>query len=212
MRSIRIASAAVVLVALTGLIGWQQARTEHLMAEAAMLREQLAQAAAAQMAYQRSALSQNNTSQNSDQDQFREVLRLRGQVGVLTRQLAELAKTNTADAFAPRATELDQQAKRPTGPQPDLAASDALLAEQIQKLDAAAQRVAELSTTLNVPEEVRSVDGAAALNSEDLKQYWQYFQARKELAETAQYTDVVRLKVMQDYSDAQGAVQTVPRQ
>ena len=105
MRAIKIVAAVVLLLALTGLVIWQQARLKHLAAQSAALREQLAQAILAQEQSERLAKLQQNPGQHSDEAPPPELLRLRGEVGVLRRQLAEALKSDSTQKLAPKTAE-----------------------------------------------------------------------------------------------------------
>jgi hypothetical protein len=105
MRAIKMVATVVLFLALTGLVIWQQARLRHLAAESAALREQLAQAISAQEQSERLANLQQNPRQHSDDVPPPELLRLRGEVGALRRQLAEALKSGSTQKLAPKTAE-----------------------------------------------------------------------------------------------------------
>src|SRR5450759_5263518 len=125
------------------------------------------------------------------EDQFTELLRLRGQVGVMRRQLDQ----QTASARVMRRL-LDQQAASARQPAPStvnsepestsesVGASIAFLdgekAELQQKLETSEQLLA----TMNVPREIAEMDVGQVLNNTNLSAYWPYFEEtrKRELA------------------------------
>jgi hypothetical protein len=119
--------------------------------------------------------------------------------------LVEATKTDTTRKAAFHAEDAQLPSQSQVQTNQDLAADDALLTTQEQKLDEAKQKVADLLLTLNVPEELTNTDAATGLRSESLRQYWPYFQARNEFEDMERYTAIVRLKVWQDHG-AQGSL------
>src|SRR2546422_1002838 len=112
MSKLKVAAPSVVLLALALVIIWQQQqRVKNLMAEAAGLREQAAQAWSLREGSERSAkaLSEENerlakrhpTAEDLlPEDKFRELLRLRGEVAVLKRQLEAANKLARVQSLA----------------------------------------------------------------------------------------------------------------
>ena len=80
--------------------------------------------------------------------------------------------------------------------EPDLAPDTAQIEAQEQKVEAAKQKVKRLLSALNVPEEASQMDSAAALDTVSLKQYWPYFEAKKELEEAVSLGVTMRLLVV----------------
>ena len=193
MRRLKIAAAAVVVFALTAIIISQQAQVRRLVAEGTVLREQLAQAVSAQEKHDPVATAEG-PARDSSQEQFRELLRLRGEVGVLRGQLAEAAKPHSVGRLAAKEGELAPQ-PQPVQ-EPDLAPDTAQIEAQEQKVEAAKQKVKRLLSALNVPEEASQMDSAAALDTASLKQYWPYFEAKKELEEAVSLEVTMRLLVV----------------
>lgn len=193
---------SVVLLMLALALMWQQARIRHLTAEAADLRVQLGQAVLPPRENGQLANVQQSTDPPLAQEQFRELLRLRGEVGVLRRQLAEAVKPESALKMASKTVELEPSAQPEARRKSALSALDGTVKEEEQKLDAAKQKVAGLLVAMNVPKDVSNMDEAAALGREDLKQYRSYFEARKELDEEERFAKILRMKVRFDHLDA----------
>lgn len=90
--------AAVGLIALAAIVIRQETKIKCLAVEAARLREQIQQQALAQNEVQKPATPEPsremrpNSVSSSTEGQFHELLRLRGEVGVLRAQLAEAAR------------------------------------------------------------------------------------------------------------------------
>ena len=190
------------LLALAMTLLWQQARISRLTTEAADLRVQLGQAVSPPRENGQLANVQPSTDQPLAQDQFRELLRLRGEVGVLRRQLAEAVKPESAPKVTTKAVELEPSAQPEARRKAALAALDATWKAEEQKLDAAKQKVAGLLVALNVPQDVSNMDEPAALGREDLKPYRSYFEARKEFEEEERFAKILRMKVRFEHLDA----------
>ncbi len=98
MKGLKMLIAAVGLIALAAIFISQQMRIERLAAEAAMLREQIRQQTSAQGEAEGPARPEPrqeiraSSAPSLTEGQFRELLRLRGEVGVLRAQLAEAAQ------------------------------------------------------------------------------------------------------------------------
>jgi hypothetical protein len=98
MKGLRMLIAAVGLIALAAILICQQTRIERLAAEAARLREQVQQQASREHEAERptrpepSQGTRPNSVPSLTEEQFHELLRLRGEVGVLRAQLAETAQ------------------------------------------------------------------------------------------------------------------------
>jgi hypothetical protein len=125
------------------------------------------------------------------EDQFTELLQLRGQVGVMRRQLDQ--QTASARVMRPL---LDQQAASARQPAPSTVNSepeetvksveaaiawlDGEKAELQQKLETSKQLLA----TMNVPREIAEMDSAQVLKNTNLSAYWPYFEEtrKRELA------------------------------
>lgn len=202
MNAGKSAVGAVVFFGLSGVIVWQQVQVGRLEAESAGLRQQLARAAATQEEHQPVDNLQPSVGQRSDEDRSSELLRLRGEVTVLRRQLAEAAKPGSAPKSASKTGQLEPLAQPEARPKPDLAALDAHLSAQEQKLEAAKQKIAGLLAALSVPQEVSRLETATGLGREDLKPYWPYFEAKKGLEEEERYAQILRMKVRFDHLDA----------
>jgi hypothetical protein len=192
IRRLKIAAAAIVVFALTAIIISQQAQVRGLVAEGTVLREQLAQAVSAREKHDPVATAEG-PSQDSSQEQFRELMRLRGEVGVLRGQLAEAAKPHSVGRLAAKEGELARQLQPLQ--EPDQAPDSAQIEAQEQKVEAAKQEVKRLLSALNVPEKASQMDSAAGLDTTSLKQYWPYFEAKKELEQAVSLEVTMRLMV-----------------
>jgi len=99
--------AAVGLVALAAIIVYQQTRIDRFAAEAAMLREQVQQQASVKNEPEGPTKPQPGEEMRSNSipslagEHLSELLRLRGEVGVLRRQLAEVATAVSIRVNAP---------------------------------------------------------------------------------------------------------------
>ena len=187
---IGLVTAAVALgVALLALLAYrsnQQLREENRGLR--MQIERLAQAPEPSQSYPQPGGVAEHASRLPE-DQFTELLRLRGQVGVMRRQLDQ----QTASARVMRRL-LDQQAASARQPAPSTVNSEpestvdeaaiALLdgekAELQQKLETSEQ----LLQTMNVPREIAEMDVGQVLNNTNLSAYWPYFEEtrKRELA------------------------------
>ena len=113
MKKLKMLLVALGFIALAAILICQQTKLERLAAEAATLREQLQQQAPAQNEVEQPARPEPSqemrpTSVSSlPEGQFHELLRLRGEVGVLRAQLAEAARRPQRDGDnAPKLSEL----------------------------------------------------------------------------------------------------------
>jgi len=203
MNARKTAAVAVVFFGLSGVIIWQQVWVKRLGAESAGLREQLAQAVASVREQQAQVdKPQPGVRQRPDEDRSSELLRLRGEVTVLRNQLAEAVKAGSAPKLASKTGQLEPPVESEAGRKPGLAALDAHLTAQEQKLEAAKQKIAGLLATLSIPQDVSKLEAATGLGREDLKPYWPYFEAKKGLEEEERYAQILRMKVRFDHLDA----------
>jgi hypothetical protein len=189
---------SVVLLAFAMALFLQQATINRLRAEAGDLRVQLSQAAAAGE-NRRSLKLLPRTDHVPAKDEVRELLRLRGEVGVLRRQLADALRV------APKEENLaapDQSLGRPKS---GLAALDAALTAQQGRVDAGKQKAEQLLTALNVPEDLARMDedAMANLSSESMEYYRPYFQAKRELESLERFTAILKIKMNAERHDAQ---------
>jgi hypothetical protein len=196
MRTLRIGAVAVLVFALAGAIIWQWAQVRRLAAENTVLWEQFAQAVPAREKHE-PAPTAPSPSQDLDQPHFRELLRLRGEVGVLRRQLAEVAKPHMTGSL-------------PAQQPPDLGAERARLQEQLQKVESARQKVDRLSATLNVPQGASRMSSTEGLEDATLKHYSTYFEAKKELEEAESAAVEMRLVIVRQQEDGPDTPATPP--
>ena len=195
-------AAVVVFLGLSGIILWQYVQLRQLTAESNGLRQRLAQAATVQEQHGRMDTVPPSEGQRSDQQPSSELLRLRGEVTVLRRQLADTAKPNSTPTGAPKAGPSEPLTQPRAQAKSSLAAMDAHLATQEQKLEVARQKVAGLLATLSIPQDVSKLEAATVLGREDLKQYWSYFKAKDGLEEEERYTQILKLKVRFEHLNA----------
>ncbi len=98
MKGLKMLIAAVGLIALAAILICQQTKIERLAAEAATLRAQIQQQEPAQNQVEKTAKPEPSQEMRPNsvspltEGQFHELLRLRGEVGVLRAQLAEAAR------------------------------------------------------------------------------------------------------------------------
>ena len=194
---------SVVLLAFAIALLSQQARINRLRAEATDLRVQLSQAAAAGE-NRRSVKLLPSTDHASAKNEVRELLRLRGEVGVLRRQLAD------ARRLTPKEEDLATPELSPRRQKSGLAALDAALTAQQGRVDAGKQKTEQLLTALNVPEDLAKMDGDAMANlsSESMEYYRPYFQAKRELVGLQRFSAILKMKMNAERNDAQ---EDVPR-
>jgi hypothetical protein len=108
MKGLKMLIAAVGLIALAAVLFYQQTRIDRFAAQAVMLREQLQQAESAQNQAEAQVRPQPIQDKRPDsvpsltEGQFSELLRLRGQVGILRAQLAEAAQRANDNAMPQR--------------------------------------------------------------------------------------------------------------
>jgi hypothetical protein len=82
-----------------------------------------------------------------------------------------------------------------------IALLDGELKTQQERLDAAKEKVEQLVTTWNVPDEVSRMDVSAGLDSVALKQYGPYFEARRERDELQRFVSILKMKVAAEKID-----------
>lgn len=197
----------ILVLALTSLALWQRARIKALTAESAGLRERLAEAMSAREESERLLKLQGRRDEGSGASPQPELLRLRGEVGVLRRQLAEAARAAATQRATPIATELESPAQTQPAGSEQMAASVAELTAQLtaqkKKLVAARQKVADLASTLGIPQDISSLDSTAALEREDLRSYWPYFEAKRNSEWQARFTQLLDFKIASEQIEAQ---------
>jgi hypothetical protein len=200
------AAMVVPILALTSLALWQQARIKALTAESAGLREQLAEAMPAREESERLLKLQGKRGEGSGDSPQPELLRLRGEVGVLRRQLDEAVRAAVTQRATPNTTELGPVAQTQAAGSEQTAAAMAQLTAQLtaqkEKLVAARQKVADLAGTLGIPQDISSLDASAALGREDFRSYWPYFEAKRDSEETERFNRLLELKIVVEQVDA----------
>jgi hypothetical protein len=199
---VRAAALPIVLLAFAVAFLWQQARISRLGVEATDLRVQLGQAAAAREGENRQLANfQPSMDQPLTQEQFRELLRLRGEVGVLRGQLADaLRLTGKEENLA--TSEKAQRRQRSALAVLNL---DAALTAQQGKVAEGKQKVEELLRALSVPEDVARMDGNAVANlsTESMENFMPYFQAKREFEELERFTAILKMKMSAERIEAQ---------
>ncbi len=120
-------------------------------------------------------------------------------MGVLRRQLAEVAKPHITGSL-------------PAQQPPDPAAERARLQEQLQKVDAARQKVDRLSAALNVPQNASRMSSTEGLEDATLKQYSTYFEAKKELEEAESAAVEMRLVIVRQHEGQDTPATSPPSQ
>jgi hypothetical protein len=173
MKTLKVALTTVVFLSLSGLEVWQQAQIRSLKVEIAIVRGEASEVALLREESERLAKAQPKPEPYVAQPALQELLRLRGEVGVLRRHAAEEAKLQTYQREDQR--DVDGQ-------------------ELKAKLDAAKQREELLLVTLNVPEQVLKSGVADALDAENVNAYRPYFKAKQEREEIERFEDVMEAK------------------
>ncbi len=207
----KVAASSVVLLALASMIIWQQQHVKRLTAEAAGLREQAAQAWTLREGDERSAKPSSEGNEGFAKrhptaeeplphDMFRELLRLRGEVGVLKRQLEEANKQALVQRLASREGTLDWPEQKLRW-QEAIASLIAPATAQQENLNAAKRKVEQLELTLQVPDEVAMMDAAKSLDTPSLEKYRPYFEARQERDKIQWFIAIRRMKVAAEELD-----------
>ncbi len=178
MVRLKSAAISVLLIALVMTSVWQQIWIHRLTEQAEDLRSHVALSPPKQIDPVR-----RETATAPPTDQFRELLRLRGEVGVLRRELAEaVARNKSLVNSSTEETVLNEHSKR-------LALTTALVAQE-QKIEEAKRRTQDLAAALNIPDPLindQTTEGPAS--------YLPYFQAKRELQERQRFAVVLRLKL-----------------
>ena len=189
--------AAVGLVALAAIIICQQTRIGRFAAEAAMLREQIQQQASVQTEPERPAKPQPGEEMRSNSvppltgEPFNELLRLRGEVGVLRRQLAEVvAREATQQAqyqgMVKQADSIKGEAAS------EMVRADIYESSQGKMLTIARNTLGDLASALNIPEAVSKKSWEEGLTDESLKRYRAYFFFKRGCEEMQIIAETVR--------------------
>jgi hypothetical protein len=189
MRIIKAVLTAVAIVALTGLVIWQREQVRALMAEVGRLRAELAPVASLREEIDRLAKLRTTSEPAEAHMDLRELLRLRGEVGVLRRQASEWDKMKATIRDAERAADA-QGVKWVT--------IEETLTDLQQKVNEAKHQEQLLLDTLKVPEDISKMEVDAALSMGDLEQYWPYFQARRARQEAEKFGSVLMGKLLAD--------------
>jgi len=171
LRILGVVACGMTLAALFAVVIWQQTCIGRLRAEAEVLRGQVARAPS--FREQRSktgspqlepnargaAEPQPDPNQTLPQGQILELLRLRGQVGVLKEQLAEAIESSLKDGASrpPVKTEESNKPTKPTQEFVEDAERAATIAEG--RLADANQALGVVATALKVPESVAQIEG-----------------------------------------------------
>ena len=80
------------------------------------------------------------------------------------------------------------------------ALEERLRAQQVS-LDAAKQKVEQLAITWNVPDEVARMETSDGLDISTLKQYWPYFEARRERQQLEKFVSLLKMKLAAEKID-----------
>ena len=96
MAKLKFGLVSVLVLGLVGVVVWQEQRANGLIAEASALRSQVAQTVSVREEGERLAKPQTSSAELLNQDQLRELMRLRGEVGVLRSELAEARRKQPA--------------------------------------------------------------------------------------------------------------------
>ncbi|HYG34434.1 MAG TPA: hypothetical protein VEC99_06595 [Clostridia bacterium] len=177
MSRLKLAAMLVTFATLVGIVIWQLTQIGSYKAQTAALKEQLEQTAAARLIRENQVKPQPNLQPSANptaslpQDQFRELLRLRGDVGVLKQRLSE-ALQRTANAESQQqhsATLLDLKLKCEVAKQ---------YVQEQSLVNTVKVALEELRSALNVPEEVTKLDPREASKIQDMDKYSPYFRLK----------------------------------
>jgi hypothetical protein len=179
-KRLKMLIAAVVLAALIAVIIYQQMRIGRFAAEAAVLREQIQQQASVQSEPQKPAKLQpgeemrSNSAPSLTGEPFNQLLRLRGEVGVLRRQLAEVVARE-----ASQQTQYQGMVKQVDSIKGDAARemirADIYESSEEKMLTIARNTLGDLASALDMPEAVSKRSSEEGLSDESLKRYRAYF-------------------------------------
>jgi hypothetical protein len=144
------------------------------------------------------SLQQLPTQQpTSSADSLAELARRFDQLTVQQNKTLALVESLAASkAVAPEPPEQAQQRR-----QSAVALLDWQLKSEQDKLDAAKQKVEQLVTAWRVPDEVSTMDVTMGLDHASLKQYWPYFEAKRERDELQRYVSILKIRVMAEKID-----------
>ena len=172
--------AVVGLVALAAVIIYQQTRIDRLAAEAAMLREQIQPQASVQKEPEEPTKPppgeemRSNSVPSLTGEPFNQLLRLRGEVGVLGRQLAEVVARE-----ASQQTQYQGMVKQVDSIKGDAARemirADIYESSEERMLSIARNTLGDLASALDMPEAVSKMSFEEGLSDESLKRYRAYF-------------------------------------
>jgi hypothetical protein len=211
MSKLTIAAFSLVLLALASVIIWQQQQLKKLTADAAGLRKQAAQEWSLKEGKERAAMALSEEEQGLPKrhptaedplpdDKFRELLRLRGQVGVLRRQLEEANKQ--ALGLRPASTDgILEWPEQKVRWQQAIASLVAPATAQQENLNALKRKVEQLTLTLQVPDELAAVDPGKSLDTPSLERYRPYFEAKQQRDELQRFITIRRMKAAAEEID-----------
>jgi hypothetical protein len=188
MRRLVVGKGIALLITFVGLLGlvlWQEVRITLLTEEIAVLRRQAQRAALPRELEEGHTVSQaghelrSNAPPSWSGEPSHELLRLRGDVGVLRAQLEESQE---------RAASL-----QPSEEQINRAFAERRLRFLEEEVKYWQKHVAELASSLQVPEAVAKMDPEEGRHDESLQRYEDYFVAKIELDAMLKAIDAGRL-------------------
>jgi RNA polymerase sigma factor (sigma-70 family) len=144
-----------------------------------------------------SAATANKDELENSKRNHAELLRLRGEVGVLRKRSKELEKSREENrqllsTLARAETTNISRVDTLLG----IASLETELKTQQERLDVANQKVEQLVTTWNVPDEVSKMAVSDGLESVALTGYWPYLETRREREELQRSVSILKMKVM----------------
>lgn len=184
----RIRNAMIVLLggAVISVALWQQQQLKRLRMESAVLREQLNQASLKVGMEPTAPAFSNAADRPSESSSSAEVLRLRGEVGVLRRQLAEVSQSL-------KSVQSDMQAKVMK-----LTAAEADLKAREQMAEEARQKVSALTAAMNLPPNISEKDAEAVLSPADLLSFRR---ALRDAEEAERFAQLAKLKLAMAHAE-----------
>ena len=135
----------------------------------------------------------------------------------LARRIADLTvlQSNTlalVERLTARAADADSPAEKAQRRQAGVAYLEKYLAEHQNKLEASKRRAAELLFGMSIPADISALEPSKALETAALKDYWPYFEARRERDSLQFIMERLQIRLVQEQVDAAGDAQRGTRQ
>ena len=197
-----VATALCVLSAVVMLILWRRHEllVKGVRQDVADLRAELASRDARELEWQ-TKLEEDlyptpNQTTASSADSFAELERRLDQLTVQESNTLALVQSLASNIPQPESPEVSRQRR-----ELEVTAMDDEVKTQQEKVDAAQQKVEQLATSWNVPDELSRMDVSVGLDSVPLKPYWPYFKARRERDELQTMLSLMKTKAAAERLD-----------